>query len=53
MILYCSAFNSTFVANVVSFVFKSEFFMRLGTSDLLANSFCFIFASTMPLVNLL
>ena len=53
MILSCSAFDSTFVANIVSFVFKSEFFMRLEASNLLPNSFYFIFASSMPLVNLL
>ena len=28
MILSCSAFNSAFVANVATFLFKSEFFMN-------------------------
>ena len=51
MILFCSAFNSTFVANVKSFVFKSEFFVRLEILDLLTNSFCFIFGSSVTLVN--
>ena len=53
MFLSCNAFNSAFVVNLASFVYKSEFFARLEIPDLLANSFCFIFASSMWLVNLL
>ena len=49
----CSAFNFAFVANRASFMFKPELFTRLEISDLLTNSFCYIFASTMSLANLL
>ena len=41
------------LANVARFVFMPEFFTRLDILDLLTNSFCFIFASSMSLVNLL
>ena len=49
----CSAFNPAFVVNVASFVFESEFFKILEISGLLTNSFCFIFTSSLPVVNLL
>ena len=38
-ILSCSAVNSAFVARIPSFVFKSEFPMRLEISDLWTNFF--------------
>ena len=44
-ILFCSTFNSVFDANVASFVFKSELFARLKTSNLF--HFCF---KSLPLV---
>ena len=49
----CSVFNSAFVANVVSFVFKSELCTRWEISDLLTDPFSFIFASNISFVNLL
>ena len=45
--------NAAFVANVASFVFKWKFFARLEILDLLTDSFYFIFASDMSLVNVL
>ena len=41
----CSAFNSAFVANFESFVFKGEVITRLEIPDLLTNHFTFISAS--------
>ena len=41
------------VANVLSFVFKSELFTKLEILDLSANSFSFIFESSMLLISLL
>ena len=52
-ILSCFAFNSAFVADVATLVFKPEFFTRLQISDLLTNYFCFIVASGMSLVDIL
>ena len=52
-VLSFSAFNSAFVTNILNFMFKSEFFTRSEILDLLANSFHFIFASSMSLANLL
>ena len=52
-ILSWLAFNSAFDANVPTFVFKLEFFTRHQISDVLTNSFCFIFTLAMLLVNLL
>ena len=47
-----SAFNSVFVANVTSFVFKSGFFTRLEILDSLTNHFSFIFGPSISLVHL-
>ena len=46
------AFNSVFVANVTSFVFKSGFFTRLEILDSLTNHFSFIFGPSISLVHL-
>ena len=46
------AFNSVFVANVTSFVFKSGFFTRLEILDSLTNRFSFIFGPSISLVHL-
>ena len=50
---HISAFSSPFVANAARFVFKSEFLTRSKILDLLTNSFGFIFALSISLVNLL
>ena len=42
----CSAFNSAFVANFESFVFKDEVITRLEIPDLLTNHFTFISAQS-------
>ena len=47
-----SAFNSVFVANVTSFVFKSGFVPRLEILGSLINPFSFIFGSSISLVDL-
>ena len=52
-ILSCSAFDLAFVANLASYVFNSEFLKRSEISDLLTNSFCFIFTSSVSFVYLL
>ena len=52
-VLSCSTFNMAFVANIASYMFNSEFFTRLEISDLLTNSFCFIFTSSVSFVYLL
>ena len=49
--IFISIFISIFIANVTSFVFKSEFFMRLEILDLSINPFSFIFVSSISLVN--
>ena len=46
------AFNSVFVANVTSFVFKSGFFTMLEILDSLTNHFSFIFGPSISLVHL-
>ena len=51
-ILSWSTFNSAFLADVASCVFKSEFFTRLEISDL-SNSFTFIFRLSISFINLL
>ena len=47
-----SAFNSVFVANVTSFVFKSGFVPRLEILGSLINPFSFIFGPSISLVDL-
>ena len=46
------AFNSVFVANVTSYVFKSGFSTSLEILDSLTNPFSFIFGSSISLVDL-
>ena len=41
-IFSCSAFNSSFVANVAGFMLNSEFFTRLEILDLLTNRFLYL-----------
>ena len=52
VILSLSAFNSDF-ANFATFFSKSALSMNPAIADLPANSFWFIFASSVSLVNLL
>ena len=47
---YLAPLLIVFVANVASFVLKSDLIMRLEISDLLANSSSFILASSMALL---
>ena len=47
-----SAFNSVFVANVTSFVFKSGFVPRLEILGSLINPFSLIFGPSISLVDL-
>ena len=47
-----SAFNSVFVANVTSFVFKSGFVPRLEILGSLINPFSFTFGPSISLVDL-
>ena len=51
--LYQTQEDSAFVARFENVVFKSDFFTRLEILDLPINPFCFIFASSALLVNLL
>ena len=46
VILSYSAFNSDFVNNIATFLFKSTLFINPVIADLSTTSFCFIFASS-------
>ena len=47
-----SAFDSAFIVSVISFTYKSEFFMGLEILYLLTNPLSLIFVSSIFLVNM-